>query len=169
MGTLFPTCLASSVPLVFLAAAQFGWDVAQFDVVKAYMLAAPSHMYYVRYPPGFGEYLARSEDAEQFNASAFLLRADKNCTARQTRDRCGTTLLPGIFERRSRSKSRRSIDAYSCATNTREASGRRVRLSCMSMINSCSTQRRSYPRSPRRFARALPAHRQRIGLPGHHI
>ena len=43
------------------------------------MLAAPSHMYYVRYPPGFEEYIARSENTEQFNTGAFLLRVDKNC------------------------------------------------------------------------------------------
>ena len=43
------------------------------------MLAVPSHLYYVKYPPGFEEYLARSEGAEQFNANAFLLRVDKNC------------------------------------------------------------------------------------------
>ena len=56
-----PTCLAPSVLLAFLAAAQFDWGVAQFGVAKAYMLAVPSQLYYVRYPPGFEEYLARSE------------------------------------------------------------------------------------------------------------
>ena len=65
--------------LAFSAAAQNKWDVAQFDVVKVYLLAVPSYLYYIRYPSGFEEYLAQSTGAEQFNTNAFLLRADKNC------------------------------------------------------------------------------------------
>ena len=53
--------------------------VAQFDVAEASMLAVPNHLYYVRYPPGFGEYLAQSEDKGQFEANTFLLRVGKNC------------------------------------------------------------------------------------------
>ena len=87
-----PTCLASSVLLVFSAAAQNKWHVAQFDVVKAHMLAVPSHLHYVRYPPRFGEYLARSDDAEQFNTNAFLFfESTRNATARPTRGGCGMT------------------------------------------------------------------------------
>ena len=43
------------------------------------MLAVASHLYYVRYLPGFGEYLARSEGAGQFDLNAFLHRVGKNC------------------------------------------------------------------------------------------
>ena len=87
VGTSSPTYLASSVLHVFSVAVQFDRDVAQFDIVKAYMLAAPSHLHCVCYPPGFGEYLARSEGAEQFDTiydpyhdtSAFLRRVNKHC------------------------------------------------------------------------------------------
>jgi hypothetical protein len=97
-GASSPTCLASSVLLVFSAAAQNKWHVAQFDVVKAYMLAVPSHLYYVRYPPGFDEYLARSEDAEQFNTNAFLLRVDKNCYGAADAGRMWYDTLQGFLK-----------------------------------------------------------------------
>ena len=54
-------------------------DVAQFDVVNAYMPTVPSHLYYIKCPPGFEGYLTQSEDAEQFNTNTFLLRVEKNC------------------------------------------------------------------------------------------
>ena len=54
-GASSSICLASSVLLVLSAAAQLGSNVAQLNVVKVCMLAVSSHMYYVRYPPGFEE------------------------------------------------------------------------------------------------------------------
>ena len=42
------------------------------------MLAVPSHLCYVRHPPGIGEYPARSGGAEQFDANTFLIRVDTN-------------------------------------------------------------------------------------------
>ena len=97
-GASSPTCLASSVLLAFSAAAQNGWEVAQFGVVKAYMLAVPSHLYYVRYPPGFDEYLARSEDAEKFNTNDFLIRVDKNCYGASDAGRMWYDTLAGFLQ-----------------------------------------------------------------------
>ena len=65
--------------LVFSAAGQFGWDVAQFDVAETYMLTVPSHLHCVRYPPRFCEYLARPEGVGQFDSNAFLPRLDRSC------------------------------------------------------------------------------------------
>ncbi len=73
-----PTCLAASVFLVLAMAAQFGWAIKQFDVVKAYMLAAPLFTYYIRYPHCFQEYLVRCPLEEQFDINLFLLRVSKN-------------------------------------------------------------------------------------------
>ena len=36
-----PTCLASTILIVLALAAQYGWTIRQFDIAKAYMLAAP--------------------------------------------------------------------------------------------------------------------------------
>ena len=71
---------ASSVLLVFSATAKNKWDVAQFGAAKAYMLTVPSHMYHVRYPPGFEEYLVRSGDTKQFNTNAFYCELTRTAT-----------------------------------------------------------------------------------------
>ena len=62
------------------------------------MLAVPSHLYYVKYPPGFEEDLARSEDAEQFNTDAFLLRVDKNCYVAADAGRMWYDTLTGFLQ-----------------------------------------------------------------------
>ena len=73
-----PTCLAMSVFLVLALAAQFGWTISQFDVVKAYMLATPLRTYFIRYPPGFAEFLRIKFGHAPFNPDHFLLRVAKN-------------------------------------------------------------------------------------------
>ena len=51
----------------------------QFDITKAYLLAAPTRTYYMRYPPGFRAYLERKYDGDiPFNPSLDLLRVRKN-------------------------------------------------------------------------------------------
>ena len=46
-----------SISLVLALAAQFGWAISQFDAVRVYMLATPPRTYFIRYPPGFAEFL----------------------------------------------------------------------------------------------------------------
>ena len=46
----------------------------QKDITKAYLLAAPTRTYYVRYPPGFCAYLERKHDGDiPFNPSEYYL------------------------------------------------------------------------------------------------
>jgi hypothetical protein len=46
----------------------------QFDITKAYLLAAPTRTYYLRYPPGFRAYLERKYDGGiPFNPSLYRL------------------------------------------------------------------------------------------------
>ena len=71
-----------SVFLVLALAAQFGWTIPQFDVakayaVKAYMLATPPRTYFIRYPPGFAEFLRFKFGRAPFNPDHFLLRVAK--------------------------------------------------------------------------------------------
>ena len=64
--------------LVPALASQFGWSVPQFDVAKAYMLAAPLHTYFIRHPPGFAEFLRLKFGRTLFDPDHFLLRVTKN-------------------------------------------------------------------------------------------
>jgi len=60
-------------------AAQYGWEIRQFDIAKAYMLAAPQRAYYLYFPPGFRDYLlARHSGNLPFEPSQYLLRVQKN-------------------------------------------------------------------------------------------
>ena len=61
--------------------AQFGWVLRQFDIIGAYLLAVPTHAYYVSFPSGFDEYLRSKHDALPFAPSEYLLRVSKNCYA----------------------------------------------------------------------------------------
>ena len=73
-----PTCVAISVFLVLALAAQLGWTISRFDVIKAHMLATPLRTYFIRYPPGFTEFLRLKFGHAPFNPDHFLLRAAKN-------------------------------------------------------------------------------------------
>ena len=67
-----------SVFLVLALAAQNDWTISQFDVVKAYMLAAPLRTYYIRYPPGFTEFFRLKFGRAPFDPDHYLLRVAKN-------------------------------------------------------------------------------------------
>jgi hypothetical protein len=67
-----------SVFLVLALAAQNNWTISQFDVIKAYMLAAPLRTYYIRYPPGFAEFLRLKFGRAPFDPDHYLLRVAKN-------------------------------------------------------------------------------------------
>ncbi|KAH8066237.1 hypothetical protein JL722_654 [Aureococcus anophagefferens] len=57
----------------------YGWEIRQFDIAKAYMLAAPQRAYYLYFPPGFRDYLlARHSGNLPFEPSQYLLRVQKN-------------------------------------------------------------------------------------------
>ena len=45
-----PTCLVMSIFLILTLAAQFGWSISRFNVVKAHMLATPFHNCFISYP-----------------------------------------------------------------------------------------------------------------------
>ena len=74
-----PTCLASTILIVLALAAQYGWTIRQFDIAKAYMLAAPLRDYYLRFLPGFRDYLLACHPGNlPFEPSQYLLRVQKN-------------------------------------------------------------------------------------------
>ena len=80
-----PTCLAMSVFLVLALAAQFGWTISQFGVIKAHMLATHIRTNFIRHPPGFADFLRLKLDHAPLNPGHFLLRAAKNaCGAPDT-------------------------------------------------------------------------------------
>ena len=62
---------------------EHAWAINQFDVVAAYMLAKPSHVYYVRYPAGWGQFLQQKHGSAPFNPDDYYLRVDKNVYGRQ--------------------------------------------------------------------------------------
>ena len=75
-----PGCLSSTVILALALAATFDWDINQFDVVQAYLLANPRKYMYARYPHGFCEYLrvlAKGGPIE-FEPNDYLMRVRKN-------------------------------------------------------------------------------------------
>ena len=69
--------------MVLSMCAQYDWSMTQYDVVAAYMLAKPSHTYYVRYPAGWRDYLRRKHGEPPYNPDDFYLRVDKNVYGRE--------------------------------------------------------------------------------------
>ena len=134
------------------------------------MLAVSSHLYYVRYPPGFEEYLTQPTDGEQFDTNAFLLRVDKNCYSAAGVVRMGYGTLAGFLQETLELKTSQIEQCvfvrhtYTWGQRTADVHDPRIR------------RRPAYVRldfdSGRDLGRTLllfPTHGRRIGLPRHRV
>ena len=157
-GASSPTCAASTVLLCLALGCVYDWHIVQFDITKAYLLAAPTRTYYVRYLSGVRAYLERKYDGDiPFNPSLYLLRVRKNiygneessafCTTSSPRSSCATytcatrwstaacSSLPSATSPARTSQPARDSRSSSCSTST---------------TSSCSIATRWSPRSPMR-------------------
>ena len=92
-----PTCLASTLFLCLAIACQYGWEISQFDVTGAYLLAAPSHLMYARYPSGWRDFLVAKYGTPPYEPDDFLLRVNRNVYGANDAGRIWFDLISGVL------------------------------------------------------------------------
>ena len=73
-----PTCLTSTLFLALSIACHFGWELVQFDVTGAYLLAPPRRLQYARFPRGWRFYLLARHGHLPYDPDQHLMRVNRN-------------------------------------------------------------------------------------------
>ena len=92
-----PTCLASTLFLSLAIACQYGWEISQFDVTGAYLLAAPSRVMYARYPAGWRDFLIAKYGHVPYEPDEYLLRVNRNVYGANDAGRVWFDLISGVL------------------------------------------------------------------------